>query len=55
MLDSVDVGYPNHPGYLAPYKGERYHLPEWHQGMEPHTPKHKFNGIHSSIHNVIKR
>ena len=51
----VDTGYPNRPGCLAPYKGERYHLPEWHQGMEPHTPKHKFNGIHSSIHNVIKR
>jgi hypothetical protein len=26
----VDVGYPNRPGYLAPYKGERYHLPEYH-------------------------
>jgi hypothetical protein len=35
----VDAGYPNRPGYLAPYKGERYHLPEWHRGMEPNTPK----------------
>jgi hypothetical protein len=26
----VDVGYPNQPRYLAPYKGERYHLPEYH-------------------------
>ena len=55
MLDSVDVGYPNHPGYLAPYKGERYHLPEWHRGMEPNTLKEKFNRIHSSIRNVIER
>jgi hypothetical protein len=37
----VDVGYPNRPGYLAPYKGERYHLPEWHRGTEPNSPKEK--------------
>jgi hypothetical protein len=35
----VDVGYPNRLGYLAPYKDERYHMPEWHRGMEPNTPK----------------
>lgn len=51
----VDAGYPNRPGYLAPYKGERYHLPEWHRGMEPNTPKEKFNRVHSSIRNVIER
>ena len=51
----VDAGYPNRPGYLAPYKGERYHMPEWHRGMEPKTPKEKFNRIHSSIRNVIER
>ncbi|XP_072148481.1 uncharacterized protein [Setaria viridis] len=51
----VDAGYPNCPGYLAPYKGERYHLPEWHRGMEPNTPKEKFNRIHSSVRNVIER
>jgi hypothetical protein len=51
----VDAGYPNRPGYLAPYKGERYHLPEWHRGMEPQTPMEKFNRVHSSIRNVIER
>ena len=51
----VFAGYPNRPGYLAPYKGERYHLPEWHRGMEPNTPKEKFNRIHSSVRNVIER
>ena len=51
----VDAGYPNRPGYLAPYKGERYHLPEWHWGIEPNTPKEKFNRIHSSVRNVIER
>ena len=38
----VDAGYPNRPGYLCPYKGERYHMPEWHRGMEPKTPKERF-------------
>jgi len=30
-------------------------MPEWHRGMEPKTPKEKFNRIHSSIRNVIER
>jgi hypothetical protein len=51
----VDAGYPNRPGYLAPYKGERYHLPEWHRGMEPNSPKEKFNRVHSSVRNIIER
>ena len=51
----VDAGYPNRPGYLCPYKGERYHLPEWHRGIEPNSPKEKFNRIHSSVRNVIER
>jgi hypothetical protein len=29
-------------------------MPEWHRGMEPRTPKEKFNRKHSSIHNVIE-
>jgi hypothetical protein len=49
------VGYPNQPGYLASYKGERYHLPEYHRGMEPNSPKEKFNRVHSSIRNVNER
>jgi len=24
----VDAGYPNRPDYLAPYKGEKYHILE---------------------------
>jgi hypothetical protein len=39
----VHAGYPNRPGYLAPYKGKRYHLPEWHRGVELISPKEKFN------------
>jgi hypothetical protein len=29
----VDAGYPNRPGYLAPYKGQRYHIPDWRRGQ----------------------
>jgi hypothetical protein len=25
----VDVGYPNRPNYLDPYKGKRYHISKW--------------------------
>jgi hypothetical protein len=25
----VGSGYPNRKGYLAPYKGQRYHVLEW--------------------------
>jgi hypothetical protein len=31
----VDAGYPNMFGYLTPYKGERYHAPEFHRGVAP--------------------
>jgi hypothetical protein len=51
----VDAGYPNCIGYLAPYKGERYHLPEWHRCVEPKTHKERFNRIHASVRNVIER
>ena len=26
----VDFGYPSENGFLGPYKGERYHLTEFH-------------------------
>jgi hypothetical protein len=51
----VDAGYPKCPGYLAPYKGERYHISERHRGAEPNTPTKRFNRAHSSIRNVIER
>ncbi|CAL4916464.1 unnamed protein product [Urochloa decumbens] len=31
----VDSGYPNQKGFLSPYKGEKYHLPEFRQGPQP--------------------
>ncbi|XP_037462010.1 uncharacterized protein LOC119333088 [Triticum dicoccoides] len=51
----VDTGYPNRDGYLAPYKGERYHVPDFQRGAPPNTPKEKFNKIHSSKRNCIER
>ncbi|KAM3193779.1 hypothetical protein ACQJBY_070420 [Aegilops geniculata] len=51
----VDAGYPNRKGYLAPYKGERYHVPDFHRGVPPNTPKEKFNRLHSSKRNCIER
>jgi hypothetical protein len=51
----VDKGYPNRIGYLAPYKGERYHLPEWHRGVKPKTPKERFNRIHAFVRNEIEK
>ncbi|XP_072148472.1 protein ALP1-like [Setaria viridis] len=51
----VDSGYPNRPGYLAPYKGTKYHLPEFQQGPRPRGKKEVFNYLHSSLRNVIER
>jgi hypothetical protein len=51
----VDAGYPNRPGYLAPYKGERYHVPDWRRGPAPSGQQEMFNHLHSSIRNVVER
>lgn len=51
----VDSGYPNRPGYLAPYKGTKYHLQEYRDSPEPQGKEEKFNYAHSSLRNVIER
>ncbi|KAL6636963.1 hypothetical protein ACP70R_024535 [Stipagrostis hirtigluma subsp. patula] len=28
----VDSGYPNKKGFLAPYKGQKYHVPDFQRG-----------------------
>ncbi|CAN6380572.1 unnamed protein product [Urochloa humidicola] len=38
----VDSGFPNRPGYLAPYKGTKYHLPEFRQGPRPRGKKEQW-------------
>jgi hypothetical protein len=51
----VDLGYSNKKGYLAPYKGQRYHVSEWQHGRTPVGLKEVFNHAHSSLRNVIER
>ncbi|XP_004956819.1 uncharacterized protein LOC101780464 [Setaria italica] len=51
----VDSGYPNRKGFLAPYKGQRYHVSEWQHGQHPAGLKEVFNHAHSSLRNVIER
>jgi hypothetical protein len=51
----VDSGYPNRKGYLAPYKGQRYHITEFQNAGQPIGLKELFNHAHSSLRNVIER
>lgn len=51
----VDSGYPNRLGYLAPYRGTKYHLPEFRNGPRPSGKREHFNYLHSSLRNVIER
>ena len=51
----VDSGYANRMGYLAPYKGTKYHLQEYPEGPEPQGKEETFNYAHSSLRNVIAR
>ena len=51
----VDVGYTNGEGFLAPYRGQRYHLNDWREGHQPTTAREYFNMKHSSARNVIER
>ncbi|KAL0014453.1 hypothetical protein SO802_001522 [Lithocarpus litseifolius] len=51
----VDSGYPMKRGFLAPYKGERYHIPEFERGEHLHHLEEKYNYLHSSLRSVIER
>ncbi|KAL0553870.1 hypothetical protein IC582_007774 [Cucumis melo] len=56
LLYLCDACYPNTEGFLAPYKGQRYHLQEWcGVGNAPKTPKEFFNMKHYGTQNVIER
>ncbi|CAL2240641.1 unnamed protein product [Prunus armeniaca] len=51
----VDSGYPQMKGYLGPYRGERYHLPDFRRGSQPRGKKEIFNHRHSSLRCTIER
>ena len=42
-------------GFLAPYKGERYHIGEFRPSEVLHHPEERFNYLHSSLCSVIER
>jgi len=50
----VDSGYPNRVGYLAPYRNQRYHVPEFQQARARGKLEY-FNYLHSSLRNVVER
>ncbi|XP_050150053.1 uncharacterized protein LOC126625017 [Malus sylvestris] len=51
----VDAGYLQMIGYLGPYKGERYHLPDCRKNPEPTGHKEVFNHMHSSLRSIIEQ
>ena len=51
----VDAGYPNAPGFLAPYRCTRYHLKEWSRENPINSAHELFNHRHSSLRNAIER
>ena len=51
----VDAGYTNGPGFLAPYRGRRYHLADWRSGIAPTNHEEFFNMKHAQARNVIER
>lgn len=52
----VDSGYANSDGFLAPYRGIRYHLKEWGpERQRPQNPQELFNMRHAKARNIIER
>ena len=51
----VDSGYPNRKGFLAPFKNNTYHIPDFHREGLPIKREEIFNYAHSSLRNCIKR
>ena len=45
----VDAMYLTFNGYLEPYKGERYHLPQFRNGPRVRGRIEAFNYLHSSL------
>ncbi|KAL8543421.1 hypothetical protein ACS0TY_004093 [Phlomoides rotata] len=49
-----DGGYTNCNGFLAPYRGVRYHLKEWDDAIQPQNPQEYFNLKHARARNRIE-
>ncbi|XP_021771781.1 protein ALP1-like [Chenopodium quinoa] len=50
----VDASYTNCDGFLAPYRGKRYHLKEW-TDKQPESAEEYFNMKHARARNVVER
>ncbi|KAL8493209.1 hypothetical protein ACS0TY_024434 [Phlomoides rotata] len=50
-----DDGYTNCNGFLAPYRGVRYHLKEWDEGHQPQNHQEYFNMKHARARKCIER
>ncbi|XP_039130873.1 protein ALP1-like [Dioscorea cayenensis subsp. rotundata] len=50
----IDAGYTTMNGFIAPYRGVRYHLKE-HNGRAPMNPKELFNLRHSMLRSHVER
>ncbi|CAA0811975.1 Unknown protein [Striga hermonthica] len=52
----VDSAYANVPGFMSPYRGDRYHLPEWiRSNQTPKNARELFNRRHATVRNVVER
>ncbi|XP_058084530.1 uncharacterized protein LOC131232310 [Magnolia sinica] len=51
----VDAGYAHSPGFMAPYRGVRYHLQEYRSGRAPSNMRELFNYRHAQARNAIER
>uniref|UniRef100_A0A803MII0 DDE Tnp4 domain-containing protein n=1 Tax=Chenopodium quinoa TaxID=63459 RepID=A0A803MII0_CHEQI len=50
----VDAGCTNCDGFLAPYRGQRYHLKEW-EDKQPESAEEYINMKHARARNVVER
>ncbi|XP_059663795.1 uncharacterized protein LOC132309508 [Cornus florida] len=52
----VDFGYANQLGFLASYRGQRYHFQEYRRAhRQPQGREEIYNHRHSSLQNIIER
>ncbi|XP_060212374.1 uncharacterized protein LOC132639994 [Lycium barbarum] len=52
----VDTGYVNMDGFIAPFPGIRYHLPEYRgANLLPRNANELFNHRHASLRNAIQK
>ena len=52
----MDSGYANTPRFIAPYRGDRYHIGSFHGTNRRYSSeKDLFNHRHAQLRNVVER